>query len=241
MNGVLNGRAFVVTGTSRGIGTGIARRVLDGDASVLGVARSEPPEELGRHPRFRHLKADLATCSAEQVVGTALEHFGRVDGLVNNAGIQFFANCWEQDDTELDDMLRVNLTVPFLLSQAFCRHWVQASKPGVVVNICSIESSVGWSPPGQAGYAVTKGGLLGLTRAMALDLATHGIRVVAIGPGIIETEMSSTDAGYLDRIPLGNRQGTPDEIGDSAVFLLSDRASYVTGEILYTDGGYLLR
>jgi glucose 1-dehydrogenase len=240
MSGVLDGRAIVVTGTSRGIGTGIARRVLDAGASVLGVARSDPPEELGRHARYRHLIADLAAIPAEQVVGAALEHFGRVDGLVNNAGIQFFANCWEQDDAELDDMLRVNLTVPFLLSQAFCRHWVDASEPGVVVNICSIESSVGWSPPGQAGYAVTKGGLLGLTRAMALDLAPHGIRVVAIGPGIIETDMSSTEPEYLERIPLANRPGTPDEIGDSAVFLLSGGASYVTGEILYTDGGYLL-
>jgi len=136
-------------------------------------------------------------------------------------------------------LLAVNLTAPFLLAQAFGRHWRDGGSGGTVVNICSVESDIGWADPPQAGYATTKGALLALTRGIAYDLAELGIRCVAIGPGVIETEMAVGASAVTGRIPLG-RLGTPEEIGDAVVFLASDRARYVTGEILYVDGGYKL-
>jgi NAD(P)-dependent dehydrogenase (short-subunit alcohol dehydrogenase family) len=236
----LEGQAIIVTGASRGIGAGIARRCLAEGACVLGVSRR--PGELEGAERFRGVRLDLADpSSAALVVPAALEAFGRVDALVNNAGVLHSAPCWRQTDEEWDAMMSVNLTAPFLLSQEFARHCVDGGRSGTVVNICSIESEVGWKSPPQAGYATTKGALLGLTRALALDLAQHDVRVVAIGPGVIDTGMAAPDREAVEaRIPLENRFGTTDEIGETAVFLLSRRAAYVTGEILYVDGGYRL-
>jgi NAD(P)-dependent dehydrogenase (short-subunit alcohol dehydrogenase family) len=237
----LEGQAIIVTGASRGIGAGIARRCLAEGAHVLGISRH--PGELEGADRFHGVRLDLAAPgSAALAVSTALAAFGRVDALVNNAGVLHSAPCWRQTDEQWDEMIAVNLTAPFLLSQEFARHCVDEGRGGTVVNICSIESEVGWKSPPQAGYATTKGALLGLTRALALDLAQHEVRVVAIGPGVIDTGMAAADREAVEaRIPLGNRFGSPDEIGETAVFLLSRRAAYVTGEILFVDGGYRLQ
>ncbi len=235
----LEGRVIAVTGTSKGIGRGIAQRLIDAGASVVGAARTEPARGTFGE-RYVHLPFELRRDSADRLLDAALEAFGRVDGLVNNAGVNHFADCWMQSDEELDDMIAVNLTAPFRLSQAFARHWAAERAPGVVLNICSVESQVAWPKPGQAGYAATKGALLALTRAMALDLAAHGIRVVAIGPGVIDSEMTPTESDAAPRIPLGHASGSPHDVGDAAVFLLSSAARYITGEILYVDGGYLV-
>ncbi len=138
-------------------------------------------------------------------------------------------------------MVALNLTAPFLLAQAVARHWVKESTRGTILNVCSVESQVGWADPPHAVYAATKGGLLGLTRALALELAPHGIRVVAIGPGPTATAMTPDTPEHATAIPLGGRPGTLAEIGDAAAFLLSDAARYITGEIVYVDGGYLAR
>ena len=131
------------------------------------------------------------------------------------------------------------MTAPFRLSQAFARRWIELGQEAAIVNVGSIESEVAIER--QAGYAATKGGMLGLTRAMALELAPYGIRVNALGPGVIETEMSDTMLETVrPRIPLG-RLGTSSEIGDVAGFLLSDLARYVTGAMLFADGGYTAR
>jgi NAD(P)-dependent dehydrogenase (short-subunit alcohol dehydrogenase family) len=234
----LAGKVVVVTGTSQGIGVGIVERCLDAGASVLGVSRRGGDVTLA--DRHSELELDLAREGASGVVlQAALDRFGRVDGLVNNAGALVSANCWEIEDEDWDSMAAVNLTAPFLLAQAFARHWREGRIEGTVVNICSVESEIGWKDPPQAGYAATKGALLSLTRAMAIDLAPDGIRAVAIGPGVIATEMAADDS-VARKIPLGHRFGTPAEIGDAAVYLLSDRARYITGAILYVDGGYRL-
>jgi NAD(P)-dependent dehydrogenase (short-subunit alcohol dehydrogenase family) len=234
----LDGMVVVVTGTSQGIGVGIVRRCLDAGASVLGISRRGG--EVMAADRHAEIELDITgPGAAEALLAEALARFGRVDGLVNNAGTLVSADCWEIDDEDWDTMVAVNLTAPFLLSQAFSRHWQGAGSRGTIVNICSVESEIGWRSPPQAGYAATKGALLSLTRVLAYDLADAGIRTVAIGPGVIASEMAA-DPSVADRIPLGNRFGTPDEIGDAAVFLLSDRARYVTGEILFVDGGYRL-
>jgi NAD(P)-dependent dehydrogenase (short-subunit alcohol dehydrogenase family) len=231
----------IVTGTSRGIGAGIAAKLLGGGARVVGVSRSGSGEALVRCAAFSDLRCDLAAPqAAEEVLDHALGAFGRVDALVNNAATLRAANCWEQTDAELDEMLTLNLTLPFRLSQRLFRHWLAQEEPGVIVNICSVESQVAWASPGQSGYAGSKGGLLGLTRGMALAGTAHGVRVVAVGPGVIETEMSISD-DLRPRIPLGHRYGTPEEVAEVTAFLISDAAQYITGQIVYVDGGYLLR
>jgi NAD(P)-dependent dehydrogenase (short-subunit alcohol dehydrogenase family) len=229
----------VVTGASRGIGRGIADRCAQAGASVLGVSRAGSVGS-GLDGQVA-LSLDVTDPNAgERIVAGALDRFGRVDGLVNNAGVNISAPCWEQTDEDWDTMFAVNLTAPFVIGQALARHWRADGRPGTIVNVCSVESEWAWPSPPQAAYATTKGALLGLTRTMALDLADDGIRVVGIAPGVIETEMSSDQAAAEAMIPLGHRPGTPNEIGDAAVFLLSDRAAYVTGEMLYVDGGYQL-
>ncbi|HEY7951727.1 MAG TPA: SDR family oxidoreductase [Solirubrobacteraceae bacterium] len=230
----MSDRVVIVTGASRGIGEGIARALAAAGMQVFGVSRS-PGEAV-------HLQCDLTEPDASQrVLDAALETCGRVDALVNNAGLLLEGNCWEQSDEDIDAMMALNLTVPFLLSQAVAGHWVKEGVEGVIVNVCSIESQVGWADPPQAAYAATKGGLHGLTRAQALELAPHGIRAVAVGPGPIATAMTPPMPELEQAIPLGGRPGTPQDVGDVVAFLLSDAARYVTGEIVYVDGGYLLR
>jgi 2-dehydro-3-deoxy-D-gluconate 5-dehydrogenase len=224
----------IVTGASRGIGEGIARQLTAAGTRVFGVART-PGEAV-------HMQCDLTDPGApERVLAAALEAHGRVDALVNNAGLLLESACWEQPDEDVEAMVALNLTVPFLLAQAVARHWVKESALGAIVNVCSVESQVGWANPPHAVYAATKGGLLGLTRALALELAPHGIRVVAIGPGPTATAMTPEMPEHATAIPLGGRPGTLEEIGDVVAFLVSDAARYMTGEIVYVDGGYLAR
>jgi NAD(P)-dependent dehydrogenase (short-subunit alcohol dehydrogenase family) len=233
VSGERGAQVAVVTGTSRGIGVGIAQRLSAAGVLVFGVSRT-PGEWVA-------LECDLTDADApERVLAAALDAHGRVDALVNNAGVLFEGNCWEQGDEQVQATLELNLTVPFRLSQLLAAHWVALGEPGTIVNICSIESQIAWADPPEAAYATSKGGLLGLTRAMALELAPQDIRVLALGPGMVATAMTPPDAPARTAIPLG-RLGTPAEIGDVVAFLLSDAARYMTGEIVYVDGGYLLR
>ncbi|MEQ8718266.1 MAG: SDR family oxidoreductase [Acidimicrobiales bacterium] len=238
----LHERVIVVTGSSRGIGTGIGTAIIDADGAVVGVSRSGDALPAAAADRFRSVAVDITLREAPELAfERAIEEFGRVDGLVNNAGLHRSAHCWEQSDDDFDDMYDVNVTAPFRFSQYFARRWIDSGTPGVIVNICSVESEVGWKDPPQAVYASTKGALLGLTRVLGYDLAAHGIRAVAVGPGAIDTGMAAANKAETEaRIPLGNRYGTPSDIGSATVFLLSDAARYVTGEILYVDGGYRL-
>jgi NAD(P)-dependent dehydrogenase (short-subunit alcohol dehydrogenase family) len=229
-------RVAIVTGASRGIGRGIAQRLTAAGARVLGVSRTR-----ARDAAWAQCRCDITAPDApERVLGAALDAYGRADALVNNAGLLLTGACWELEDEAIDAMLALNLTAPFRLAQALGRHWVGHDQAGTIVNVCSVESLVGWVDPPQSVYAATKGGLLGLTRALALELAPHGIRAVAVGPGIIAAGMTPEESDAARAIPLG-RLGTPAEIGDAVAFLISDAARYITGEIVYVDGGYLLR
>jgi NAD(P)-dependent dehydrogenase (short-subunit alcohol dehydrogenase family) len=233
----LAGKGIVVTGASRGIGRAVATQIAAAGANVLAVSRSGGSPE---GEKIIALAIDIREDDApDRIVETALRELGSVDGLVNNAGIIYWAKCWEHSDEEWDDLFATNLTAPFRLSQRVVSHWLDRGDHGVIVNMCSAESEVVF--PDQCGYAATKGGLLALTRAMALELAPQGIRVTAIGPGVIDTGLTGPFKEETERrIPLG-RLGLPEDIGDTAVFLLSERARYVTGAIFYVDGGYLLQ
>ena len=125
-----------------------------------------------------------------------------------------------------------------MLSQRLANHWVSQRQPGVIVNLCSVESDVAFHD--QPAYAASKGGLLGLTRAMALELAPLGIRALAIGPGVIDTGMTPPRPEDLERIPM-HRLGTTEEVADGVVLLLSPLARYATGSIFYLDGGYMMQ
>lgn len=232
--GLLAGRVVAVTGGSRSIGRAVADRILAAGGSVVAASRSGAGPVSGRAVS---IACDVTDDDApERILTAALDRFGHIHGLVNNAGLIGFDDCWRQTDEHFDAVFATNLTAPFRISQRIARHWVASSSPGVIVNMCSVESDIAF--PRQAAYSASKGGLLGLTRAMALDLAPYGIRVAAIGPGSIDTPMTGPYREESERrIPLG-RLGEPREIGDTTVFLLSDLASYVTGTILYADGGY---
>jgi NAD(P)-dependent dehydrogenase (short-subunit alcohol dehydrogenase family) len=190
-----------------------------------------------------NLVADVS--NRAQVMGVipeALQRFGRVDVLVNAAGILLRESMLSHRPESWATTLGVNLDGPFWLSQAFVREKLRSATGGSIVNVCSAEAL--YPRPGHIAYSTSKGALLMLTRAMALELAPHGIRVNAVGPGVIETPMNadvrSDDAAsseLRERIPLG-RFGKPAEVADVIEFLASERAAYVTGAFLLIDGGW---
>ena len=178
--------------------------------------------------------------TASLLLRSALDRFGRLDGLVNNAAVNIFAPFWRQSDTDLDEMIETNLAAPFFLCQTMAAYWVQSGIGGAIVNISSAEDTIAY--PEQVPYAATKGGLLTATKLLARELGPFGIRVNAVSPGSVDTEMTPDiyreEAPKL--IPLG-RLGTPKDIGACVCFLLSDDSAYVTGASIYADGGYMLQ
>ncbi len=243
----LAGKGAIVTGAARGIGRAIADRfaaegayvvLADVDAAAGDQARAAIVERGG----FAHfVEADVGDAlAARALVDAALEWAGRLDVLVNNAGIIKSADFLELTEAGFDEVLRVNLKGAFLVGQAAARCMV-ARGGGAIVNMSSINGRVAIA--NQAPYNVAKGGLDQLTRVMALALADKGVRVNGIAPGSILTEMLQTvmidetaRRTILSRTPMG-RCGEPDEVAKVAVFLASDESSYVTGEIVTVDGG----
>jgi glucose 1-dehydrogenase len=250
--GALDGKVALVTGGARGIGRAVARRfVAEGAKVVIGdIDTAGEAEARALGPDCRFVKADVGNATdANALVAAATSAFGRLDVLVNNAGIIHAADFLDLAEQDFDRVLRVNLKGAFLVGQAAARQMVAQAKAGggsaggAIINMSSINAAV--AIPNQAPYCVSKGGLSQLTKVMALSLAPHGIRVNAIGPGSIMTPMMATIATdreakrrVLSRTPLG-RIGEADEVAAVAVFLASDAASYITGEIIYVDGGRL--
>jgi NAD(P)-dependent dehydrogenase (short-subunit alcohol dehydrogenase family) len=245
-----DGRTAIVTGAARGIGRACAERLVAEGAKVFIADVDEPTgrdtaQKLG--PAARFVRCDVGDARDVANLVSLAKAAGDIDILVNNAGIIHGADFLDLEEADFDRVLRVNLKGAFLVGQAVAKVMAAqvkaGKKPGAIVNIASINSVV--AIPNQTPYAVSKGGLLQLTRVMALSLAPHGIRVNAVGPGSIMTEMLAgiaTDREakrrLLSRAPLG-RIGTPAEVAAVVAFLASDDASYVTGEIVYVDGGRL--
>jgi glucose 1-dehydrogenase len=250
--GLLDGKVAIVTGGARGIGLAIAKRyVAEGAAVVIAdieeAAGTRAAQSLGE-AKCRFIRTDVAQASeATKVVAETCAAYGKLDVLVNNAGIIHAADFLDLAEVDFDRVLRVNLRGAFLVGQAAARRMVEQVKAGgaggAIINMSSINASVAIA--NQTPYCVSKGGLSQLTKVMALSLAPYNIRVNAIGPGSIMTAMMASVATdreakrrVLSRTPLG-RIGAPDEVAAVAAFLASDDASYVTGEIIYVDGGRL--
>lgn len=243
---LLRGRTCVVTGGGKGLGRAFAlglgvrgARVVVAD--VDGDAAQRVADEVGE--RGLAVTADCTDPDhIDHVLDEATQRHGAPpDGLVNNAGVLDHAPLLEVDDDRAETVLRVNTLGPIRFTRAFARRLVERSLPGAVVNITSTTAHVA-SLRGLSTYAASKGGLLAFTRGAAADLAAHDIRVNAVSPGWMRTEMSAgLDAHgsrLLGRIPMG-RPATPDELVGAVAFFLSDEAGYVTGTCLPVDGGWL--
>ena len=240
----LNQKVAIVTGASQGIGHACAERLVREGARVMLVdVRPEGADTaaaLGDAARF--FKADVSVkAEVDAMVAAALAAFGRIDILINNAGVTHAADFLDLTEDDFDRVLRINLKSMFLCSQAVA-HDMVTRQSGCIINMSSVNAEL--TIPNQVPYVVSKGGVNQLTRVASIALAQHGIRVNAIGPGTILTELakqavlSSPEARHtiLSRTPLG-RCGEPDEIAAIAAFLASDDASYITGQTLYADGG----
>jgi len=246
----LHGQVIVITGASQGIGAACAQRLArDGAAVALwdvddtrGAALAATLTAEGQRATYLHCDVSKKAEVDAALAGT-LAAFGRVDGLVNNAGIFKAADFLEITEADWDAVIDINLKGSFLVGQAVARAMVKTGG-GAIVNMSSVNSVM--AIPSIASYNASKGGINQLTRVMALSLADHGIRVNAVAPGTIATELAKNAvlgseearARIMSRTPM-KRLGEPGEIADVAAFLLSSAASYMTGEIVYVDGGRL--
>lgn len=247
MTARLASRRYLVTGAARGLGLAIARRlVAEGArvmlADVLEAEGAAAAAELGEAAAF--IACDVTSRAAiAAAIAATVARWGGLDGLVNNAGIAPRGDILTETPEQFDRVIATNLTAAFHATQLAVPH-LKAAGGGVIVNMSSVNAVL--TIPALLAYNVAKGGLNQLTRNTAIALAPHRIRVVGIGPGTILTELArnavlADDAArrqILSRTPLG-RAGEPDEIAAIAAFLLSDDASYITGETLYADGGRL--
>jgi glucose 1-dehydrogenase len=245
----LEGKSAIVTGAARGIGLAVAKRyVAEGAAvSLIDVNEEDGAAEAATlntgGGRARFAACDVGDKAAvDAMTADHVEAFGGLDILVNNAAIIHGAEFLDLAEEDFDRVLRVNLKGALLCSQAAGRVMAEQGS-GVMVNMSSVNAVV--AIPDHAPYVVAKGGLAQLTKVAALALASKGIRVNAIGPGTILTELAKTVMNdeaarrkILARTPMG-RLGDVDEVAAIAVFLASDDASYVTGETIYCDGGRL--
>jgi len=238
----LDGKAVLVTGASGGIGGAIARACHAQGAEVgLSGTRREVLEALAAElgGRVHALPADLADpAAADALVAAAEAAMGRLDILVNNAGITRDALALRMKDEDWEGVLAVDLSAPFRLCRAALKGMVRR-RAGRIISIGSIVGTTG--NPGQANYAAAKAGLVGMSKALAQEVAGRGITVNVIAPGFIATPMTDalTDeqrAALAARIPLG-RLGKPEDVAAAAVYLASDEAGWITGAVLHVNGG----
>ena len=248
----LENKVAIVTGGARGIGLAVAKRYAAEGAKVviadIDASAGEAAASTLDRARCRFVPTDVGEPrDAGNVVAEACRLFGGLDILVNNAGTVHGADFLDIEEADFDRVLRTNLKGAFLVGQAAARRMVAQVKagkpPGTIINMSSINAVV--AIPNQVPYCVSKGGLAQLTKVMALSLAPHGIRVNAIGPGSIMTDILKAVATDRDakqkilaRTPLG-RIGDPEEIASIAVFLASRDSSYISGQTIYADGGRL--
>ena len=242
---LLEGKKAIVTGGSRGIGHAIVREFLKEGATVYTVSRKEPENsgELAALARgggsFAWRQADVTV--EQEIVGQLekiIAEAGSIQVLVNNAGITRDGLIFRMSSADWNAVLTANLTAAFFASRLIARFMIR-EKTGSIVNISSVSGIMGNA--GQTNYSASKAGLIGLSKSLAREVASRGVRVNAIAPGFIETDMTralpeKAREGLLSMIPLG-RAGVAEDVAALAAFLASDKAAYITGQVFPVDGG----
>jgi NAD(P)-dependent dehydrogenase (short-subunit alcohol dehydrogenase family) len=243
----LDGKKALVTGAARGLGRAIADGLAESGATVYGTSRDAASARLvSERYGTPALVVDLTdTTSTRGFVDSLLQESGGIDLLVNNAGVNVPKPALQLTDEDWDTVFDTNLKGTFFLTTALARHWIDSGLPGAVVNVASQAGIVAIEE--RAAYGTSKAGLIHLTKVLALEWASAGIRVNAVAPTFVRTELTASTlsrpdwaAELLSRIPIG-RFGEPGDIAGAVTFLLSDAASLITGHTLAIDGGYTIR
>ncbi|RKN80996.1 3-oxoacyl-[acyl-carrier-protein] reductase [Ulvibacterium marinum] len=245
---LLEGKNVIITGASRGIGTGIARVFAEHGANVaFTYSSSEAPalalekELTEKGVKAKAYKSNAASFQeSEALVAQVLEDFGGIDVLINNAGITKDNLLMRMGEADFDDVIEINLKSVFNMTKAVQRTLLKQRK-GSIINMSSVVGVKGNA--GQANYAASKAGIIGFTKSIALELGSRNIRCNAIAPGFIETEMTEkldekVVQSWREGIPL-KRGGTPEDIANACLFLASDMSSYITGHVLNVNGGMM--
>jgi NAD(P)-dependent dehydrogenase (short-subunit alcohol dehydrogenase family) len=246
----LSGQTALVTGATKGIGRAIARSLAEAGANIVVVGRDADDADAVR-TELQELGVEVLVALADitrpdeidRVVQSSLERFGAIDVLVNNAGACEHKPALEVTYQGWRDVFRVNVDALWLVSQAVGRHMVERER-GSIVNIGSMSGMIVNRPQWQPAYNASKAAVHHLTRSLAAEWAPHNVRVNAVAPGYIKTDMSPVDEPqfrqrWIEDSPQ-QRYGLPEEVGPSVVYLASQAASFVTGSVLVMDGGYTL-
>jgi len=234
----LTNKVVLITGATGGIGGAIAQKMKQAGATVVVTGRNlEKLSELD--DSFIKIQSDLSTDgSADKLVSDTLEKTGRIDILINNAGITKDTLLMRMTDEQFDDVLNTNLRATFKMCRAVIMPMMK-QRYGRIINMASIVGIVGGA--GQANYAASKGGIIAMTKSIATEVASRGITANAIAPGFIKTPMTDVlseelKKTYLAQIP-ANRFGEPEDVANVCVFLASDEASYINGQTIHVNGG----
>ena len=245
--GLLEGKVAVITGATRGIGKGIAEVFAKEGAQVAFTYAGSADKaaaleaELSKITKVKSYQSDASDFEAAQkLIDEVLAEFGKIDILINNAGITKDNLMLRMSKEDWDSIIKVNLDSVFNVTKAVIKPMMKA-KAGSIINMTSVVGIKGNA--GQANYAASKAGVIGFTKSIALELGSRNIRCNAIAPGFIETEMTAaldekTVQSWRDGIPL-KRGGQPEDVANVCVFLASEMSSYVTGQVLNVDGGML--
>jgi len=245
----LNGKTAIITGSGRGIGKAVALRLAALGANVVvngtaesGSADGTAKEIIAAGGEALVVKCDISKyADAEELIKKTLDKYGSIDILINNAGITKDNLIMRMSESDFDDVIATNLKGAFNCTKAVCRSMMK-QRGGAIVNMTSVVGVMGNA--GQANYAASKAGMIGLTKSTAKEFASRGITCNAIAPGFTQSDMTdklpeNIRDEYLNAIPLGTF-AQPDDIANAVVFLVSDMAKYITGQVLHVDGGLVM-